>query len=109
MGMSAEVLALGPFRRALVPFLSHPAERYAATREGVTLVECVFRTPEGSSRSRELAACLRVDPWDFNTHAFDPWRVDLDALRELFGGDAGCEAFIALREAGFEFFFLPNG
>ncbi len=31
------------------------------------------------------------------------------ALRELFGGDAGCEAFVALREASFEFFFLPNG
>lgn len=114
MGMSAEVLAVGPFRRSLLPFLGHPAERYAATREGATLVESVFRTPEGSSRSRQLAECLGIDPWDFNTHAFNPWSVDLAALRELFAGALHGEAhpvdaFVGLREAGFEFFFLPNG
>lgn len=127
MGMSAEVLAIGPFRRSLVPFLEHPAGRYTSTREGATLVQRVFHTPEGSSRSRQLAECLGVEPWDFNTHALDPWRVNLEALRELLRPRAcpehrvtparepcaAClhpvDTFVALREAGFSFFFLPNG
>ncbi|WNG46650.1 hypothetical protein F0U60_22950 [Archangium minus] len=132
--MSAEVLAIGPFRRALLPVLSHSAERYAATREGVSLVESVIpMLHHGNTVGRELAHCLGVEPWDFNTHVFDPWRVDLEALRAFLGrylpGCAAhrslparetCEAcrrasslpvdkLILLREAGFEFFFLPNG
>ena len=53
MGMSAEVLAIGPFRQRLVPYLRHAAHRYAATREGALIVEVVCATPEGTTRSRE--------------------------------------------------------
>ncbi|XXX74630.1 hypothetical protein WMF30_43970 [Sorangium sp. So ce134] len=132
MGMSAEVLAIGPFRRDLVPHLCHPAERFEATVEGALIVERVFYTPEGSSRSRQLASCFGVDPWALGRHALDPFRADLGALRELFAHEARCalhrggapasEAacprcsrldavakFLALREAGHQFFFLPNG
>ncbi|NMO17417.1 hypothetical protein HPC49_06820 [Pyxidicoccus fallax] len=130
--MSAEVLAIGPFHRGLLPFLDQPPERHATTREGAVLVVSVFRAPEGSTRSRELAACVGVEPWDFKSHAFDPRRADLGALRDFHAGyfrceehakaraehpcdacERACEApverFVRLRDAGFEFFFCPNG
>ncbi len=112
MGMSADVVAIGPFRRELVPYLTHAPERYAATREGAVLVERVFSTPEGSTRSRELATCLGIDPWDFRGHALDASRADVDALRALFdpyGQGAWVARFVALRAAGHRFFFRPNG
>lgn len=118
MGMYGQVLGIGPFRTALVPYLTHPAERYAGTRDGAVIVEVVFETPEGSSRSRQLAACFGVDPWDFSSHKLEPSRVDLDALNAMFGSStrgagsappAPLERFLRLREATFEFYFLPNG
>lgn len=133
MGMSAEVIAIGPFQRHLVPYLRHPPERYVATREGATLVESVMSTTEGTARSRALAACLGIDPWDFNAHAIDPFRLlraDVDALYLLFAREAtcsvhrlpgrqatceGCERaspvtkLLHLRAAGYTFYFRPNG
>lgn len=110
MGMSAEVLGIGPFRHALVPYLRHPAHRYAATREGAIIVEVVCATPGGTARSHELARCFGVDPWNFGEHAVDPWRVDLAALRDLFASEPiSVERLLALREAEFRFFFRPNG
>lgn len=110
--MSAEVLAIGPFHRALGPMLG-PPELHANTREGAVLIVPVFAAPEGSSRGRALAACLQVDPWDFNTHAFDPWAADIAALHRFHAYEvprgAAVERFLALRAAGFEFHFLPNG
>jgi hypothetical protein len=112
--MSAEVIAIGPFSEALVPLLHLPAQWYAKMPEGALLFEPVLSTPEGSTRSRQLASCLSVEPWDFNTHAFDPWQVDVPALRALFPEsrpeEARCvEKFLRLREAGFAFHFRPNG
>ena len=129
MGMSAEVLSIGPFRTTLVPHLRHPPERYAATREGAVIVEVVVSYRHGNSVSRDLAACFGIDAWDFNAHAFDPWRTDIDALRRCVKHD-GCPAhvpgerqpnctacqsidpvakFLALRDAGHRFYFRPNG
>ncbi len=112
MGMSAEVFAIGPFLRELVPHLTHVPERYAATREGTLLIERVFSTPEGSSRSRELATCLGIDPWDFRGHAVDASRADIERLHGMFdpyGQSVWVQRFVALRDAGYRFFFRPNG
>ncbi|RYZ41914.1 MAG: hypothetical protein EOO71_10050 [Myxococcaceae bacterium] len=111
MGMYGEVLAIGAFRRELLPFLQQPETWHDTTREGAVIVVPVFLAPEGSSRSRELAHGLGAEAWDFNTHALDPWRADLGALRRFHehGGQHPVECFLRLREAGFEFFFLPNG
>ncbi len=130
MGMSAEIFAVGPFRSELVPHLRHPAERYEAVAEGSIIIELVFSTYEGSTRSRRLASCFGADPWALGQHALDPFRADLDALRALFGsGAAGAldldratpaagpgrdengdvARFLALRAAGYQFYFLPNG
>jgi hypothetical protein len=108
MGMNAEVIAIGPFHRSIIPFLQYPADQYANTREGVTIAEKVFFIESGTSESRKLAACFGVDPWDFNHHELDPRSADLDHLRDLFGEEA-VRSFVGLRDAGFRFFFLPNG
>jgi len=102
---SAEVLARGLFRRELVSFLDYGADFYAATREGAKLL-VTFVAVSGEEQVRALAACFHADPWDFNTHALDPSRADLDALRALFPGEEELiEKLVGLREAGFQFFF----
>jgi len=108
MGMNAEVIGIGTFRRSIAPFLGYPEESYANTREGVTIAEMVFFIETGSFESRKLAACFHIDPWDFNQHELDASIADLAGLRELFGEKMVC-SFVALRDAGFRFFFLPNG
>lgn len=129
MGMYAEVLAIGPFRAALVPYLRHPPERYRDTRDGAAIVEVVFSI-QGSARSRDLAACFGADAWDFNSHALDPARIDFATLRELYAHEWACgdhvrdgqraecascrrrdpvERYCAFRDAGHEFHFRPNG
>lgn len=102
---SAEVLAVGPFRRELVPFLDYGADFYAATREGTKLMVRLVDVYRDDEKARALAACFGADPWDFNTHALDPWRADLDALRALFEDDELVRKVEGLRAAGFQFYF----
>ena len=110
MGMAADVLAIGPFRPSLLPHLDYPAHLHARTSEGATLIETVFETSEGSTRSRALAACFGIDPWDFDAHALDAGAADVERLRTLFSEELELvEKFLALREAGFRFYFRPNG
>lgn len=111
MGMYGEVLGIGPFRRELVPYLQQPFEWHESTREGSVIVVRVFASPEGSTRSRELAHCVGAEAWDFNTHALDPWRVDVEAVRRFLYPDEEhqLKCFLELRDAGFEFYFMPNG
>ncbi|WNG36227.1 hypothetical protein F0U61_23060 [Archangium violaceum] len=47
---------------------------------------------------------------EFNTHTLDPWRADLEALRELLeeAGDEYVTRFVALRAAGYRFHFLTR-
>ena len=108
MGMNAEVIAIGTFQRSIVPYLQYPKEYYVNTRDGVRIAETVFFVESGSSESRQLAAGFGVDPWDFNQHELDPARADIELLREMFG-DEMVRSFEGLRDAGFSFFFLPNG
>ena len=111
MGMSADVFAIGPFRRDLVPYLTHLPERYATTREEAVLIERIFST-EGSHRGRELATCFGIDPWDFRDHALYAERVDIAGLRAMSdpcGQQKSIERFVRLRAAGYRFFFRPNG
>lgn len=58
--------------------------------------------------SMEMASCLGVQAWDFNTHQLNASGADIDKLREMFDA-AEVDAFLALRDAGFQFYFMPNG
>ena len=116
MGLNSIVLALGPFRRTLLPVLSRPAAWYANAREGQTIIEQLCDEAPGTRMSCDLAAALGFDPWDFDKHAFDAHSVDVERLRATLLGwrmqeDAGVviKRFLALRDAGFEFHFRPEG
>lgn len=106
--LSAEILAVGPFRRELVPYLEYPDSAYAATREGTPVVVCFVDVYRNSPEVYALAACFGADPWDFNTHVLDPWQADLEALRTLLLDEDDryyVSKLVALRAAGFQFYF----
>ena len=122
MGMTAEVFAIGPFSRRLLPFMEYDDDKFTDVPEGVEVIISLFHDLSGSSQSRAVAVALGFDPWDFRRHAFDGAAVDLPALKAaLLSSDlahdvdavaevaAEVERFVALRTAGFRFYFRPNG
>jgi hypothetical protein len=116
MGMSAEVLMVGPFSRSLVPFLSGPSEAYRALRDGAVIVERLAPMSVGSSTGHALAAALRLDAWNDDTLDFEPQHVDRPALRASLSTwlpgavvEAAMARFDACAAAGFTFYFLANG
>jgi hypothetical protein len=114
MGMCACVLAIGPYSPDIVRYLGYPPDYYRATRPGATVVAHILPIHEGSSKSFELASCLGItDPWDFNQHKIDIDKVNVKGLAGLFPALEGmgkyADAFVALRDHGFQFIFLPNG
>ncbi len=116
MGMSAEVLMVGPFSRALVPFLSRPPEAYLALRDGAVIVERLAPMSVGSSTGHALAAALRLDAWKDDTFDFQPGRVDRNALRAALSTwlpgpvvEAAMARFESCAAAGFTFYFMANG
>ena len=109
MGMTSDVVAIGPFDESLRGVLSLPSHLYEGLADGTILIEVLFSEHGlcGSSASRQLAAVLGVDPWDLNTHHLDPAGLDARALGALVG-DREAQRFVALRRAGFRFYFRPN-
>lgn len=104
--LNARLFAVGPFSAKVAEHLPYSARHYKDTAEGRTIVRWLFDC-WGESMSRELADCFEIDPWDFNDHKVNPWVVDIEKLRRLFPKDVN--DFVALRDAGFTFFFVPHG
>lgn len=101
----AGVVATGPFRRDLVPFLEYSERHYAHTREGARILTTLMFDLHEPEQLRDVGLCLGVDPWDFNTHVIDPARVDLEGLAIVWEDEGLSEQFTALRDAGFQFYF----
>ena len=114
MGMSAEVIAIGPFSPEVAGFLGYPAKLFTNTKEGAIVTCRLFGISEGSTVSRQFAALLGIsDPWDFNQHQVDSTMVNVPGL-EAFGQrysdyDSDVEALKVLLRAGFAFHFRPEG
>lgn len=108
MSMEAEVVAIGPFSPKVADFMEYPQKYYRDTREGVPVLRILFQVYNGTNVSTEMARCLGVLPWDFNTHHVNANMVDIDKLRQMFDS-RDVDAFLALRDAGFQFYFMPNG
>ena len=89
-------------------FMEYPQEYYRNTREGVPVLRVLFHVYNGTNVSFEMASCLGVQAWDFNTHHLNPRVADIDKLRQMFDRTE-VDAFLALRDAGFQFYFMPNG
>jgi len=117
MGMAADILAIGPFSKAIAGRLEYPEERYAKTCDGAPVILTLFGITHGTTASTTFAALLGIDdPWDFNQHKLVPSKADVGALRDFFltlqdGNEflPDLEAFVVLRERGFDFYFRPNG
>ncbi|MBN8228487.1 hypothetical protein JYK02_13330 [Corallococcus macrosporus] len=101
----AGVVATGPFRRTLVPFLDYGASFYEHTREGTRILVTLMFDLHDPVQLRDAGQCLGVDPWDFNTHVIDPARVDLEGLGIVWEDDGLPDRFTALKDAGFQFLF----
>ena len=103
MGLSAEILAVGPFSRDVQGFLEFPAPYYAGTQDGAVVL-CFMYGVTFTSAVQELYACLR-----HGSGRFDPFAVDLPRLKEisrrfvLRNAENDLPAFLALREHGFVF------
>jgi hypothetical protein len=108
MAMEAEVVAIGNFSSNIAAYLEYSEERYRDTREGVPVLTVLFHVYNGTNASMEMASCFGVDAWDFNTHHLNPANANVDKLRRMFDAKE-VEAFLALRDAGFQFYFMPNG
>ena len=109
MGLDAEIFAIGAYSPRVRRVLEYPEGYYDAAAEGAP----VFRALYGAhftSAVVELHACLAPQ-----SGRFDPFEADLPRLR-LFTDRYLChgpdlEAFLALRDARFSFYFtssVPN-
>lgn len=107
MGCDAEIIAIGPFSKGLLLAFGYPEEQYRGVADGTMVITCVFGA-FGSTESEKLARCFGVGRWDLGRHALDASRADLDTLRRDFD-ERGTEHFLALCEAGFRFYYMPNG
>ena len=108
MGLDAHLLAIGPFSRAVLPALEYPADFYAEVREGATVVTLVFEALTSAS-SHALAGSFGVGALELGRHALGAApHADVAALRAAEEFAEQVPAFLALREAGFQFYYRPN-
>jgi hypothetical protein len=107
MGCDAEVIAIGPFSKKIVSALGYAGEQYQGVAEGATVITTVFEA-FGSTESEKLSRCFAVGRWELGRHVLDSSKADLGTLRRDFD-ERSTEQFLALREAGFQFYFMPNG
>ena len=108
MSMEAEVIAIGPFSPKIAGFMEYPQEHYRDTRDGVPVLRVLFHVYNGTNVSMEMALSLGVQAWDFNTLHLNPTVANIDKPGQMFDATE-VDAFLALREAGFQFYFMPNG
>jgi hypothetical protein len=107
MGCDAEIIAIGPFSKRIAPALGYPEEQYRSVAEGAMVITTVFEA-FGSTQSERLSQCFGVGRWDLGRHVLDASSADLATLRREFD-EQSTEHFLALRETGFQFYFMPNG
>jgi len=108
MGLDAQLIAIGRFSRSLLPALEYSAHYYANVPEGATIITTVFFALT-SGGSHSLARCLGFGAMEFGRHAVGG-ALDADVATLLADEEFAEQvpAFLALREAGFQFYYLPN-
>ncbi len=119
MGMDADLLAIGKFTKELLyqNTLEYDDYYYEHTKEGtiiiVTVVNCAT-----TDESTNLAEALKIGPWNFNEHHitndYIKQNIDWKNLRKYYNNDESEDHEIIKRlkmliDAGFEFFYRPNG
>lgn len=82
MGMDANVICIGPFRKGLAKHLDYDEKDYDDVKEGAVVIATLFDC-NTTEQSRRLADALGCDPDDFNTHHLSSARVRWGVLLEL--------------------------
>lgn len=109
MGMDAELLAIGPFSKQIVGNLEYPADFYEDTPVGSLIITCVCCC-NNTDGSKLLAEALRIHPWKFEEHCnIDGQDVSLVLMADVIENPDDIVDFVALHEAGFKFYYRPNG
>lgn len=108
MGLSAQVIAVGPFSLRAISGLEYPAAYYDGVSEGTPVITNIFVTEGDKAVSRRLAEAFNVGPWELGKHRLNASNANVALIRELFG-DKNTEQFLLLAANGFEFYYLPNG
>jgi len=106
MGLDAQLIAIGRFSKTALPGLDYPPNFYAGVEDGATVVTNVI-TAITSELSHDLARCFGVGAMQLGKHHVDAAHADVQKLKALFG-DEIAGRFVVLRDAGFQFYYLPN-
>jgi hypothetical protein len=106
MGLDAQIFAVGRFSRRLIPFLEYPADMYDGVPEGATIVNHIT-TCGSSDASYRLAEAFGVGALELHRHVLDGKSANLEILGSLWE-PRWVEAFCQLRDAGFQFYYLPR-
>lgn len=112
MGMDAQLMAFGPYKREMAGMLEYSADYYKDVKAGETVIVTVCTCPT-TTQSKELADALGVDAWALGKHFFPKLtehqiRCVASFIDEMentrFAND-----FEYLAEHGFSFFYMPRG
>jgi len=116
MGMNAEVIAIGPFKRSLAKdrHLAYGPDVYEDTKEGESVIVPVIhmRTNQGST---DLAEALGTEAWAMGKHVIDISKINWKRLQKVldeqdkFESSGDVEGMRELADAGFKFYYLPQG
>jgi hypothetical protein len=110
MGLNAELIAIGPYRKSVSENLEYPPEYYENIPEGtpiITLVCCCVT----SDSSKALAHALGAEAWSLGEHC--ELRLSIDKLDQVEAAEAMSSKdmadLVALSKAGFKFYYRPCG
>ena len=110
MGMDAQLLGLGKYKKQLASYLDYPEDDYTTVPEGTRIVTTIF-TCNSTTESRDLAEALNIAPWNFSQHYIPNTKtkqIDFEYIVTLFGGEVA-EKLLILIKHGFDLIYLPNG
>jgi len=106
MGLSSNVLAIGPFKENIIDCMYYDSKKYLNIFEGTIVVVPYLFSCNSSSDSFTLAKLLGVDVWNFNTHHIIFDKIDWKLLKVFNIEDS--KKIEKLLENNFNLFFLPN-
>ena len=106
MGLDAQLIAIGPFSKAVLAELEYDERYYEGVAEGDTVITTVVVAPT-SKTSIQLAEVFSVGAMELGKHHVNPEIANIDLLEDVFG-PRDVERFLTLRSHRFEFYYLPN-
>jgi len=107
MGSNAYLIAIGKYSEKIKGHLAYN-ENFYECKDGTEVIVPISgaSTQESSLNLAEACGCKL---WDFETHKLDTEKMDPLAISMAVDFEYEYERVLALINAGFQFYFLPNG